>query len=355
MAIEDYRDYKKKQTNNRPSSQGGRPTPPGGRPSGVRTGGGSRHSAPSNNGNRPRPTGTVVKKKKKVNRYVLTEEGKKFFKNLALWTGIGAIGVAGVVGLVDNIIDSQADIDDNKDATAIYGEDTREQTAEDVLNNILGGSENGSSNDTYVANYAGESYNFCSEEYALELAQNAIDKVNALFSGAGMKPLVPGSDTYLNFDKYTLAGLAFTESSFRYSEADGDPLYSSVKARGMCQCKAETLDYVKWYVKTVLGEELDYEFEDLDDPRVSMEVAAMVLATNVENYFKPTRKNNAFAQSGLEFSPELQKSMMLASYNAGAQGVVNRLLETGATSSEYARTIIQYENAFREKYSGLER
>ncbi len=352
MAIEDYRNYKKKQSSSSTRSSRSSST------SRPRTSSSSkgRTSSANRSTTRKRPTGTVVKKRKRVKKYRLTKEGKEFFQKLGLYFGLGSIGVATLVGLING-----GEIGRTKAETTnppgLYGEDTRDKTAEDILNEITGGVGENETKDTYISSYGKQDYYFCSQEYALELADDAIDNVNEMFENAGMNPLVPGSENYLPeyFDKYMLAGLAFQESTFRYLEADGDPIYSSVMARGMCQCKEETLDYVKWYAKTVLGVELDYDFEDLDDPRVSMEVAAMVLATNAETHFKPTRKDNAFSKSGISFSPQAQKTMMLSSYYHGAQGVVNRLLKSGTTTSDYAKGILSNEAMLREKYGEMQR
>ena len=350
MAIEDYRNYKKKQSSSSTRSSRSSSSRPR-----TSTSSKGRTSSSTRSSTRKRPTGTVVKKRKRVKKYKLTKKGKEFLQKLGIYTGLGVFGIAAIAGLIEG-----GELGNTKAETTnppgIYGEDTRDKTPEDVLNEMTGGSQKDAP-DTYVSSYGNKDYYFCSQEYALELADDAIDNVNEMFEGAGMNPLVPGSENYLPeyFDKYMLAGLAFQESTFRYLEADGDPIYSSVKARGMCQCKKETLDYVKWYAKTVLGVELDYDFEDLDDPRVSMEVAALVLATNAETHFKPTRKDNAFSQAGIRFSPEAQKTMMLSSYYHGAQGVVNRLLKSGTTTSDYAKGILSNEAMLREKYGELQR
>lgn len=348
MAIEDYKNYRKKQ-----SSSSSRSTSRSSGSSRSRTNSSSRGRTTSTS--RKRPTGTVVKKRKRVKKYRLTKEGKEFFQKLGLYLGLGSVGVAALFGIANagQLGNTRAE---TTTPPGLYGEDTRDKTAEDILNEMTGAVES-ETPDTYISNYGDKEYKFCSQEYALEIAQEAIDNVNEMFGNAGMNPLVPGSEEYLPeyFDKYMLAGLAFQESTLRYQEADGDPIYSSVKARGMCQCKEETLDYVKWYAKTVLGVELGYEFEDLDDPRVSIEVAAMVLATNAENNFKPTRKNNAFSQAGIQFTPEAQKTMMLSSYYHGANGVVKRLLNSGTTTSDYAKGIIGHEAMFRDKYSEMQR
>lgn len=351
MAIDDYRDYKKRQTSGSSKSTSSR----------SRTSSSSSRSRTSSSNRsgssttRRKPTGTVVKKRRRVKKYRLTKKGKELLQKLGIYTGLGVFSVAAIMGLVEggNLSNTKAE---TTPTTGIYGEDTRDKTPADVLDELTGNTES-STPDTYISTYGSKEYKFCSQEYALEIAQDAIDNVNELFGDAGMKPLVPGSENYLPdyFDKYMLAGLAFQESTLRYQEADGDPIYSSVKARGMCQCKEETLDYIKWYTKTVLGVELDYEFEDLDDPRVSIEVAALVLATNAENNFKPTRKNNAFSQAGIAFSPEAQKTMMLSSYFHGANGVVNRLLKSGTTTSDYAKGIIANENMLREKFGEMTR
>ena len=352
MAIEDYRNYKKKQSSSSTRSSRSSSTSR----SRTSTSSKGRASSSSRSVSRKKPTGTVVKKRKRVKKYRLTKEGKEFFQKLGIFFGLGSFSLAAIMGIVEG-----GDLSSTKAETTnppgLYGEDTRDKTAEDILNEMTGGAEESEASDTYISSYGSKDYYFCSQDYALELADDAIDNVNEMFENAGMNPLVPGSENYLPeyFDKYMLAGLAFQESTFRYLEADGDPIYSSVKARGMCQCKEETLDYVKWYAKTVLGVELDYDFEDLDDPRVSMEVAALVLATNAETHFKPTRKDNAFSKSGLRFSPEAQKTMMLSSYYHGAQGVVNRLLKSGTTTSDYAKGIIANEAMLREKYGEMQR
>lgn len=355
MAIDDYRDYKKRQSSSQSRTSSSRTSSTSRSRTSSSSSRGRTSSAGRSSTTRKRPSGTVVKKRKRVKKYRLTKEGKEFFQKLGLFIGLGTFSVAAIMGLVEggNLGNTQAE---TTTPPGIYGEDTRDKTPADVLEEMTGGVENDTL-DTYVSTYAGKEYKFCSEEYALEIAQDAIDNVNEMFGNAGMNPLVPGSENYLPdyFDKYMLAGLAFQESTFRYQEADGDPIYSSVKARGMCQCKEDTLDYIKWYAKTVLGVELSYEFEDLDDPRISIEVAAMVLATNAENSFKPTRKNNAFSQAGITFSPEAQKTMMLSSYYHGANGVVNRLLKSGTTTSDYAKGILANEEMLRDKYGEMQR
>lgn len=350
MAIEEYRDYKRKQSS---SSSRSRTTS---RSTSSRSGSTRGSASRGTSSTRKRPTGTVVKKGRRVKKYRLTKKGKEFLQKLGLFVGLGSFSALAIMGMIDGAEVGPAQAE-TTNPPALYGEDTRDKTATDAMNDILNGYTTPAIPDTYVSSYGEKEYNFCSQEYALELADSAIDNVNELFGNAGMKPLVPGSEEYLPeyFDKYMLAGLAYQESTLRYSEADGDPIYSSVKARGMCQCKEETLDYVKWYAKTVLGVELDYEFEDLDDPRVSMEVAALVLATNAENYFKPTRSNNAFEQAGIKFSPGAQKTMILSSYYHGAQGVVNRLLKSGTTTSDYANGILGHEAMFRDKFGEMGR
>ncbi len=359
MAIDDYRRYKegrssstKKQTASRSSAS---------RTTRSVSNGTKRNPSQSVKTStvRKRPTGTV-KKKKRYKKYRLTEKGKKFFGTLGTIFTVGTIAVilsamlsgepVEVPGLTtDNTTGSPntsaGQLYDRND-TALFAPEESTEDEEDMVDV-----------QTYVSYYNGREYNFCTEDYVLELAEDAIDAVNSAFGEAGMNPLVPGSKNYLPeyLDKYVLAGLAMTESSFRINETDGDPLMSSANARGMCQCKEDTLDYVKWYAKSVLNVDIPYDFDDLDDPAVSMEVATWVLATNAENYFKPTRKNNAFDQAGIKFNEDIQKTMVLTSYNRGAQGVVNRLVNNGQTSSDYAERILSYSEQFRNKYMGQER
>lgn len=350
MSIEDYRDYKSNTGNmnyNREKSS-------------VRNGSKTRRSASATGVMGGSRTGGYVKNGRKVKKHILTPYGRKFFARLGVTAMVGAIGITTAVGLATRgkvvaedkyahtttppamVENGSVDRDNRLDEDFVFGNMDNEISEEQGI---------------YISSYGSKQYKYCTEEYALQLAEDAIENVNEMFGNAGMKPLVEGDDEYLPdyFDKYMLVGLACTESSLRCEGADGEPLYSSVKARGMCQCKEDTLDYVKWYAKTVLGVKLDYEFEDLDDPRVSLEVAALVLATNAENYYKPTKKDNAFSQSGLSFSQDAQKKLMLSSYYYGGKGALNRLVKNGTTSSDYANKILNYESSLREKYGEMSR
>jgi len=193
---------------------------------------------------------------------------------------------------------------------------------------------------TYIGYYGQTKYEFITTEYALQLAEDAINNANEILADNGKKALPEF------FDKYLQAGLAYQESNFRVKREDGTGLYSVVGAQGLCQIRdnLSMVDVNNWL--ETMGVNVEYTKEDLNDPRKSMEISVLYQALVLNNYCK-------------NMTPEMQKYVMLMAYNIGptkAKNMDRNEFEERYMDNEgsYANKIINFANKFRDKYPSME-
>ena len=195
--------------------------------------------------------------------------------------------------------------------------------------------------DTYYDYYAGTKYEFATPEYALELAESAINNVNEMLKD--LPPINEGDENFLPeyVDKYLLSGLAMQESSLRIRKADGGKVISSVGAVGICQIKASMAlkDVQDWLVQ--LGIDKEYTSEDLSDPEKAMEVSALYQGLLLHKYYRADK--DIYNHIGRAFSPKLQEILMLSAYNSGL-GTIRNAVENEEFFENYYNNEYSYAN-----------
>ena len=306
--------------------------------------------------NRKKPTGKV-KNGKKVSKV----KNKLILYLLLLSMGFtGAYYMASEEGLVDTNNTKDGYIDVGSSASKSESSDSMEKADTyydsksgymDIGNNSntsFGNSDTSYTNseiaekaDTYYDYYAGTKYEFATPEYALELAESAINNVNEMLKD--LPPINEGDENFLPeyVDKYLLSGLAMQESSLRIRKADGGKVISSVGAVGICQIKASMAlkDVQDWLVQ--LGIDKEYTSEDLSDPEKAMEVSALYQGLLLHKYYRADK--DIYNHIGRAFSPKLQEILMLSAYNSGL-GTIRNAVENEKFFENYYNNEYSYAN-----------
>lgn len=217
-------------------------------------------------------------------------------------------------------------------------------------------------NTTYLANYQGEPYYFITEEYALSLASDSLTRVKEMLSTVnGITPVATTTGEFYPeyFNEYLLTALCYTESSYRISKKNGEPLKSNAGAIGLTQVKPETLSSLNnWLHNTLHLNNITYTTEDLSDPSKAMDITTLLLIQICKNHGKMGCNNPIYPYIQESFSLKRQEEIILAIYNNGfnnmksyvENGTIYNYLSEGPASN-YVNKILTKKERLEEKYS----
>ena len=210
-----------------------------------------------------------------------------------------------------------------------------------------------------LTTYGGEEYYMFSTEQILEIGRQSLAECEKVLGEVdGLRHFGKNGETVFPdfYDEYLIAGLAFTESSYRIYDEDENLLKSSANAYGLTQIKASTIDYVNWWMEEVMGlENPGYTIEDLKDPRKAMEITNYFNLSSILNYVRDSKP--IYIAAGA--TEQGQKEAMIAIYNAGAgnvqayakSGTLHQYLSSGPKSN-YVNKVLSHEAQIRAEATG---
>lgn len=267
------------------------------------------------------------------NLYEEVQNAKKEYKKKQKRNNIIAASVAGALiasGITVGTImhTSKTKTPESSPRKNIKEDVTYVTKAEEKEVKIPGQTEVYSESEISVKKYGGTNYYMMSEDFAVKIAGESMARVEQMLKEnvPNIAPLAPGDDTFYPdyYDAYMLAGLSMTESDFRICTEDGTPLTSNVGALGPMQIKPETVDYVNYWVKDVMGiKGVQYTINDLTDPEKSMDIANLYLISCAKNYTRDNCNNPIFKKMGVDFSKTRQQQILIAMYNEGPGNMLN--------------------------------
>ena len=202
--------------------------------------------------------------------------------------------------------------------------------------------------------YGEEEYYMFSTEQILELGRQSIAECEAVLNQVdGLRHFGNDGNSIFPdyYDEYLIAGLAYTESTFRIYDEDKNLLKSHADAYGLTQVKKETIDYVNWWMENILElENPNYTLEDLKDPKKAMMITNYFNLSSILNYIRGAKP----LYEAVGCTTQGQKEVMLAIYNAGAgnvttymdNGTLHRYLSSGSKSN-YVNKVLANESQIR--------
>ena len=134
------------------------------------------------------------------------------------------------------------------------------------------------------------------------------------------------------FNVNMLSAIAYTESTYRYIEADGDPLVSEDGAIGMCQLTPGAIKTINEWLSGTMELDKQYTVEDASDPLKSLELAILFNIRNSKNRLKEGKDN--YEKMGVKFSLDLQEKLLYAMYFYG-EGNVQSAINNGKIFDTY--------------------
>ena len=206
------------------------------------------------------------------------------------------------------------------------------------------------------------------EAQVLDMAQNALAKIekDLVSHGAGSMG-EQGTPFYPEwFNPKMITAISFMESSYRVRNSDGSPLYGSEivgkdgkieRARGMCQILPSTLEYINWWLSSVMESDLSYTMEDCDNPEKALEICILINISNCKNFFD--RDEQIYSDLNFKDNSNLQGKCVIASYKYGAGNVDSSyrndtLFDTYLNDYWIDGSGSNYVKRFSEVYSSLD-
>ena len=189
--------------------------------------------------------------------------------------------------------------------------------------------------DTYVDTYQGIEYRYCSKNYVERLSRQALKNVDKLMHQVpNMSPVGTKTGSFYPeyFNVHMLSAIAYTESTYRYIEADGDPLVSEDGAIGMCQLTPGAIKTINEWLSDTMELDKQYTVEDASDPLKSLELAILYNIRNSKNRLKEGKAN--YEKMGVKFSLDLQEKLLYAMYFYG-EGNVQIAINNGKIFDTY--------------------
>lgn len=181
-------------------------------------------------------------------------------------------------------------------------------------------------NNIYISTYNGTKYFFATEEYMLQLSRESLSRVEAMLKSVdGITPVGTSSGSFYPeyFDEYLLTAVAFTESTYRISDTNGNLLESKDGALGLTQVKPSTLnDLNNWLHGTMGLTSVTYTIEDLHDPSKALDITNLLLIKICKNHGKMTSNNPVYPYLNESFTLERQEEIILAIYNNGYDNIM---------------------------------
>lgn len=213
-----------------------------------------------------------------------------------------------------------------------------------------------------LLSYNGVEYYTMNTEYVLKTAKESLIRIEKLLKD-NVEGLTPVAGTSGNFypdyyNEYMLAGIAYTESSYRICTKDKLPLTSKDGALGPMQILPTTVDYVNYWLNDVMEiKDISFSTKDLIDPAKSMDIANLYLISCAKNYAKPTSRNSLFKYLNEDFSRARQQELIIAIYNEGPKNMLDHAqngniydyLKEGSKQN-YLNTVLKNANNIKQNH-----